>query len=305
MPKISVQVLAFDNQRFFEPCIKYLLPFVDQIVILYSEFPWDYNPTASLKYKNNLDIAIINKYVNNPKINVINKHWKNEEMQRNDALNFARETGMDFMLVVDPDEFYFEHDLRDNIEQMVKNPSFDYYRNPWHLYWKTDEYRILFRNPDNGKISDTNFSPCFAINLKREVYFENKRLPNTRNFKILDGVCHHMSYVFSDDEMKRKIDTWGHHLDAMDLNAWYKLKWLGWKPTTRNISIINPMAWPKAQKVSLNSKLSEVFGFTIPEHVYVPANPFFEILYDFKAFIKFLLKKIRISLSKFKVSNTH
>ena len=98
--------------------------------------------------------------------------------------------------------------------------------------------------------------PQIFINLKNGVRFQKKRNPNgTKIINIPNVTCYHASYVLTDDELREKLKTWGHHND-FDVDVWFNNIWLKWTPNMINMHPVNPPAWYKA--VEFNEKLPEV-----------------------------------------------
>ena len=246
MTKLALQVLYYNCQDWILPMLHNCGPFVDKIFVSYNPYPWTYNKEAREKYKNRADKNVVfqSKYAS--KIQLVEGVWPTEEAQRNHVLQLARKEGFDFMIVQDADEFYLPEDYQTNIRQMIDAPENLYYRNPWKLFWKDFTHVILFDEVHGERNTTTNFNPCFAVNLKKEVHFTRNRLVNTTDARMLEGLCLHMSYILSDEEVLEKLNTWGHAQDVKHLQKWYRFKWLGWDEHTIFINPMNPVGWLKA-----------------------------------------------------------
>ena len=240
--KFAAHMLLFNCQRTFLAAVENCGPFVDRIYCAYSKEPWGYNPNAKNFFPNTFDLDILKRSKYYEKIALIEGNWDLEEDQRNSCRVRAQEDGMDFLIIHDADEFYTQRDYQRNIESIEKNPYFDVYKTPWCSYWKNLDWIIV-----NDKGEHVIGYPEFAINLKKEVSFVRARCVNSDNCYIIDGLCHHLSYVLSDDEVWNKINTWG-HAHQFDQNLWYKEKWLDWKPNSRNLHPVYPKAWRRAKK---------------------------------------------------------
>jgi len=227
-------ILNYDCDQFILRVIDNCSNFVDKIYISYSKLPWMYNKQARDSYSNSSDLRILTKSPHFSKIEVIEGVWDTEEDQRNTCLDIARQQGFEYLIVQDADEFYHEEAYQKNLSEILENPDYAYYTTNWINYWKGLDYVLEFKDPGFGE-KDTIHSRCanFAVNLNMDTRFVRKRTINFQDKVMhLSGICHHLSYALSDDQVLRKISTWGH---AHQVNAsnWYRWKWLAWQPSTK------------------------------------------------------------------------
>ena len=184
------------------------------------------------------------------KIELIVGDWELEEDQRNDCLDAAKRDGMDYMLIIDADEYYFKDDIQNMLNEIVDNPDYDYYITPWLCFWKS--FKHVVQNKDNGIIGH----PEIAINVNKNLRFERCRRPNGKNVKKLKYLCYHPSYVLSDEECWSKINTWS-HAHQFEPKVWYDDKWLNWGLNTTNLHpSIYVNSWHKA--VEYNGEFPEI-----------------------------------------------
>ncbi len=246
--KFSVIILFFDCEQFILKTIENCAPFVSKIYISYSPQPWSvYNTEAPNLFTNRSNPEILKQSIYFDKLELVQGVWKSEEDQRNACRTKAIEDGMDYLIVQDADEFYLPENYQLNIDGILSNPNFAVYQCPWMIFWKDTKHIILHREHLGEKrvISTTN--PLFAINLKHDNPFASRRLiKDMSNIFKLNGLCLHLSYVFSDEEMYRKIRTWGHAHQVKKF--WYRMKWLGWNENTKYLNPQNPTEWIKAIK---------------------------------------------------------
>jgi len=252
--KIATHILLFNQDRWILKNIEMIAPFVDKIYVAWSEFPWSYNPQARdlFKNKSNPDILKQSPYYN--KIELITGVWNLDEDQRNVCLDAAKRDGMDYLLMIDADEFYSCDDLSKLIEDIKFNPNYDYYTTPWFTFWK-DFNHVLVN--ENGHV--INGHPEVCVNLKHENRFVRCRRPSGSHIKQLNSICGHASYVLTDEECWSKINTWG-HAHQFDKEHWYKNKWLNWNENTLDLHPITPSLWKKAIIRPKEIKLSEVIN---------------------------------------------
>ena len=307
--RVCVQILFFDCSQLILRAIENTAPHVDRIYIIYSKKPWSkYNKTARTSYENPSDLKILKTSSYFYKITVIDGEWDSEEDQRNTCLDIARNEGYDLLIVQDADEFYAAEEFKRNLEAIEDNPNYDAYRNPWYVFFKTIEYVVVNRYPlhyDNSLHVDAykntliGFSACFAINLRSKARFGDKRLPNTSNTYMLPGLCLHLSYVLSDEQMLRKLNTWGHSC-YVDIDSWFRVKWLGWQSTTKNFHPISLLEWAHVDRFS-GALPKEIIGFEPGEQKYRPASHSERTLFrlkEIRSWCNFALRDIRFIIRR-------
>jgi len=237
--KIATHILLFNQDRWILKNIEMIAPFVDKIYVAWSEFPWLYNSQARGQFKNNSNPEILKQSSFYDKIELIVGTWDLDEDQRNSCLDAAKRDGMDYLLIIDADEFYHPFDLKRLINDIKANPDFEYYTTPWFTYWKDFNHIVVDEN--NNHI---NGYPEVALNLKHNNRFVRCRKPSGTKIKQLSSICGHASYVLTDEECWSKINTWG-HAHQFNKDVWYKNKWLNWNEDTMDLHPISPSAWHK------------------------------------------------------------
>jgi hypothetical protein len=240
--KIASHVLFFNQDRWMLKHIEMIAPFVDKIYIAWSEFPWSYNPNARDSFKNKSNPEILKQSPYYDKIELITGIWNLDEDQRNSCLNAAKRDGMDYLLIIDTDEFYHSDDLKKIVDSIKANPDFEYYTTPWITYWKDFDHIII---TENGNF--INGYPEICVNLKYENKFVRCRRPSGTKIKQLTPICKHASYVVSDEDCWTKINTWG-HAHQFNKEEWFRNKWINWNEDTLNLHPINPNHWYRAIK---------------------------------------------------------
>jgi hypothetical protein len=243
--KIATHVVLFGQDKWIMRNIENAYPHVDMIYIAYSDKPWNYNPNAKHLYKNSFDLNIIKNSKFIDKIKIIEGVWATEEDQRNTCVDAALNDDMDYLIIHDADEFYSHFDFSKLVKYIEDNPNYDYYKVGWYCFWKSFNYILL--DELGNKITGY---PEFCINLKNGVRFQSKRRPNKNNYNVIPldrGICYHGSYVLTDEEVKQKINTWGHTND-FNKDHWYNNVWLKWTPEMKNLHLVHPPAWSKAIK---------------------------------------------------------
>lgn len=254
--KIATHVLVFGQDKWLMRNLENAYPHVDRIYISAGWLPWNYNPQARSKYKNSFHANLVLGEAYNrfrDKLVVIHDTWDTEEQQRNDCAQQAINDGMDYLIIHDADEFYFQNDFEKIINCIKENPDHDYYNIAWYCFWKSFKHILL-----DSRGNEIAGYPEFAINLNRGVKFESKRRPNKRDVFTIPpsvGICYHGSYVLTNEELLQKINTWGHTND-FNKDYWYNNIWLKWTPEMRDLHLVSPSAW--SQAVEFKGELPEV-----------------------------------------------
>jgi len=306
--KFAVQILYFDCEQFILKTIENCSSFVEKIYVVYSPEPWsEYNKDARKLYKNPSSTDVLKKSPHYGKIELIQGVWQTEEEQRNECLKKAKKDGYDYLIIQDADEFYSPDNYKKNIEEIIKNPDFDFYRNPWYFFWKNiNTIVVSLYSISNGTFTPYKetllaYNACFAVNCNKNVWFKDKRLLETKNYFMLSGLCLHLSYVLSDDQLIRKLNTWGHS-KQVNIDLWYQVKWLGWTKNTNYFHPFNSIQWVKT--IAYDGPIPrELEGFKPGKQKYVKPSlnkKFNAFFYDIKNVIFFMMKDIVFLLKKIK-----
>jgi hypothetical protein len=243
--KFAVLILLYDCDQFILRTIRNCAPHVDKIFVSYSPVPWNaYNTGSRDQYRNRSDPALLRQSEHFGKIELVQGEWASEHEQRNAVRERARDQGFDFLIVQDADEFYLPEEYQKNLREIAAHPEFAIYQNPWINFWRSLRYTIVLRG-QGGEKHPVAYCALFALNLRLPVQFDRRRVPLAKvPIHRLSGVCYHLSYVLSDEDVTRKIHTWGH---ASEMSPhWHRFKWLAWTPRTRNLDPRFPASWLKA-----------------------------------------------------------
>lgn len=263
--RFAAHILYFDCDQFILKAIDNCAPFVEKIYVAYSALPWQYNPVARSQYKNGSDPEILRQSRHYQKVELVEGEWDYEEDQRNACLERARRDGFDYLIVHDADEFYSFADYRQNLQEIEAHPDFDLYKTPWRAFWKSLDYILLYK--DGGLLLGY---PEFAVNCKSGVCFNRARRTDAGTVHLLKGTCFHLSYVLTDEQVRRKINTWG-HAHQFDTEKWFQKKWLGWYRGARNLHPVQPTEWREA--VPYTGELPEVLLDFVSPQVTPPPAP--------------------------------
>lgn len=226
MSQVAAVYVVYEDSGYLSESVRRVYYAVDKILFLLNFNPWNgsANDSGLLEtYK-----TVLNIYDPLKKIEVVSKSWKTEEEQRNFGLSHLKKNGVDWCFIIDDDEMYNFLDLKTQINR-VKNDTHSVYLSPHQVYWKTRNWAI--GNLVEALPSFTKTDGSARFDKARAMIVESGRTWHT--FTPDELICHHLSYVRSDEKMLRKIRTFSHADDIKDV--WYDKVWLHWFPEMENI----------------------------------------------------------------------
>jgi hypothetical protein len=225
--KVGAAYCVYEDSGTLNESIRRIYSLVDHVLILLSFEPWNgvANIDASLEtYKKASEI-----YDPDNKVTLISKCWKNEAEQRNFGKGYLHNLGIKWCFIIDDDEFYNHDQLQTMIEVLQTSKMFVYLIRH-QIYWKSREYCI------DGTVAAM---PAFVLSDNAKTIFRQNR-----NVEVLGGnwdtpnqddiVCHHFSYVRTNEQLLRKIATFSHANDYPFAN-WYENIWLPWTLASENL----------------------------------------------------------------------
>jgi len=262
--KFAILTLAFYGNATLERMLKNTGGMVDAIYLSHSPVPWSkYNPDARHKYTSDFNPEKVSSLPYAEKIKFLTGVWETDEAQREDALQQARKDGIDYLIVQDSDEFYLKEEFLKNLEGIRKNPDHPVYVCPWVKFWKNTQYVMQARIHDGQYHQTVTTCPNFAVNVNYPgIHFSLSRLVNENHRPfMLEGLCLHLCWVLTNEQVLKKISTWGHS-HQFDHLKWFKHKWLSWTPQTKHIGLFKRSDYYQA--VPFNGVLpEELHGFEL------------------------------------------
>jgi len=217
---IGVLTNAFCEERFISLCIKQFKDFELDHVVLNSLESWN-----GQKHSDSTE-----KIAQENGATVISRTWQNEAEQFNWGLDYLSDK--DWVLIVDSDERYTHREI-DRILNALHVVSNDVIKIAnMNVYWKNSDYVIVPKQIDK---------PVIAV--RPNVRFIDKRRVD-EDFTIADNLMHHFSYVRTNEEMKKKIESFSHANEIV--NNWYEEKWLKWSPEMKNLHPVVPSQFEQA-----------------------------------------------------------
>lgn len=251
MTKIGAVYCVYDASAFLYESVQRIYPLMDKIIFILNTKPWYGNPVHNEPI--NTYKIILSMIDPDNKFEVLTGSWEDEASQRNVGLKLLDNNGIDWCLIVDDDELFNRSELR-SVINMLESAVHHAYLIYHQIYWKNRNIAI------DGLFGSF---PTFA-RTDGTVNFNQDRMilvstPHTWFSISADNIiCHHMSYVRSDEEMLRKIKNFSHANDVTP--DWYNEKWLNWETNTTNLHPSVGERFKRAVGVStLKYKLFSIF----------------------------------------------
>jgi hypothetical protein len=209
--KVAALTVAFNEPRLLPAIVRqFKEPYIKKNIyhmVLVSERPWhgshpyDFKTCKAAK---GADFILLDK-------------WPNQAAQFNFGLSVLKEKGFDWAIICDADEFYTPVGIQVLLEDIELSTTGQLRAPYMEVYWKLPIFKIFNNQTD---------TPVVAI--KTDQFFENKRTPSLSGYDTSSAVLFHMSYVRSNEEMRKKIDSFEHSNEFDRLN-WYENVWKKWE----------------------------------------------------------------------------
>ena len=177
------------------------------------------------------------------RVNVLEGNWTSEAETRNAGKDYLSDC--DYVFLVDSDEILLDRDL-DRLKALAELRDFKVIAVKLLTYWKTPEYRI--DPPEDGTIK---------MVLRRDVPVVGVREVRESSHVAEGVICHHLSYVRTDEEILEKMRLSGHAREFR--SGWYEEVWKAWD-SNRNLENLHPVH-PSAYRRAIHApdpELSEV-----------------------------------------------
>ncbi len=244
MAKVGAVYCVYDACPLLEESVARIYTLVDKVVFLINFKPWCGNNVAGAPEKTFQSIMSFPDPEG--KFEIVSQSWDDEKDQRNAGLLVLRSHGIDWCLIIDDDEFYNHDQLKsvfDTLDTAVHAAYLFYHQ----IYWKSQ----------NTVIEGLFGAFPSLIRTSGIVNFNENRmiLVNSGNtwFNIAaeDILCHHLSYVRSDDDMQRKVEIFSHGDDLTD--NWFNRVWMHWHEEMTDLHPTTPTAFRRAVPVAESS----------------------------------------------------
>jgi len=212
---------------------------MDIFLVLISKRPWNGKAEEDILQKTYWKVRTLPDPDN--KVEIITKLWETEADERNYGLQALHQRGIDWCFIADDDELYNTEQLRDFLPTMNADEFVVYlFRN--QTYWK-NRATILEEDPW--------CQPSVLCTIPGRLTFSQARMVTVFGNRKWQGVdpekvvCHHLSYVRTDDQMFRKINHFSHSDEIKKdwENSWYHTVWLPWKQGDIDLHPVNPKSF--------------------------------------------------------------
>jgi hypothetical protein len=209
---------------------------MDYVIILIDKVPWNGAPDGQILQETYRKAREIDDP--DAKIEVITKYWKTEADERNYGLQLLHQKGIEWMFLVDEDELFNTRELREFLPT-IDVEKFSVYLFTHQMYWKNKDTVLIQQDGTIlSAIICTKPGRLVFTEARMITVFEGKGWESVDPNKV---VCHHMSYVRTDEQMFRKISTFSHA--DMIIKDWYGRIWLGWHEGMTDLHPVNPTSF--------------------------------------------------------------
>lgn len=223
--KIGVLTPAFREQNLLYGCIKQFEHKNFDHLVLLSKKGWEGDWTD----KGDESLAVATRLG----AKVHEGIWATQASQVNYGLEYFH--GYDWVIYCDADERWTPSNLTKLLRhiEMAEKDGYQVIRSDMDTYWKSINFRI---SP-----TQTDF-PVVAIRTS-ETFIRDRQ--STGIAFHTTSVMHHLSYVRSDEDMLKKIQSFQHSVE-FDVMEWYNNVWLKWTPESENLHPVVPNQFAKA-----------------------------------------------------------
>jgi hypothetical protein len=208
---------------------------VDKLYFLVSSRPWKGEPGDNEKTIQ----AIRSCSDPDDKLMIAEGDWSVEADQRNAGLDLCRRDGLELCVIIDADEIYDPATLCFLLEMARLQRRASVWSISQVTYWKSYRY----------KIDGTGHNGQNAIVRLGDVRFKTIRNTTASETTLIPsqfGVCHHLSYARTNEEIIKKLAHFSHAHQICP--GWLDGVWHRWdrEPTLQNLHPVRPNLFPRA-----------------------------------------------------------
>lgn len=226
-------LVVYDDDSWLGLTLESIYPVTGRILVLIGEAPWNGAPgdlSGTLR-------TIESFSDSEKKLSVIRGSWATETEQRNAGLEMLAAQGVPYCFAVDADEIYDPAQLHRMMQLAVSRPEISCWRVTMFTYWRSFRFRI---DPPE------QYMPAIFLRVGTARFADKREVaaPTQAALPVQLGLCHHMSYARTDEQIYRKITTFSHVSEMVP--GWYENIWLRW-PENPAMENIHP-CWPGAYR---------------------------------------------------------
>lgn len=219
MTNVGAQYCVYEDSGSLVDSIKRIYPLMDSILILLNYDPWCGVGNIQSSFETYKKVKEIPDPDN--KILLISQHWKTEAIQRNFGKKVLHQMGIKWTMIIDDDELYNYDELEYAIKYLETTTS-GVVLVHHQVYWKSLDYCIA---------NLSHSMPTFVLSDNSKAWFQyNRNALVDGTWVTLDPnriVNHHLSYVRTNEQLLRKIETFSHS-DYSNWKVWFENIWLKW-----------------------------------------------------------------------------
>jgi len=225
---------VYEDSGFLQESVERAYDAVDMILFLVNTSPW--RGVGDRKYVDETICKIRSFDDPDNKFHLVHSYWNTEEEQRNFGTLYLRMNKIEWHFIADDDELYNTNDLKKAISKLDVGYN-SAYLVKHQIYWKQRDWAV------DG---DVGAFPTFLITDGKVKFSVNRMIivgggRTWVSFDEKDIVCHHMSYVRSDESMLRKIKNFSHAEEIKE--KWYDKVWMQWKLGDKHFHPTSPKAF--------------------------------------------------------------
>ena len=233
-PRFAAVCCVFDDDRWLPVMVESIAPVIESIFFLVAERPWNGEAGETEQTLH----TIANLPAGQGEREIVRGPWRSETEQRNAGLQLLRERGFDYAMIVDADEIYDPAQLSRMKAAVAAHPQVEAWYVSMVTYWHSAEFRV---DPPE------QFTPVVFVKVGTPVFTENRHVGAATGARFAPalGVCHHLSYARTNEEVKKKLARFSHSHEIRP--GWYEQVWLTWREETPPREDLHPV-YPAAYK---------------------------------------------------------
>jgi len=208
MKKFAVGICAYNEEDLIEGC---LAGIEDIPVIVTISKPWN---GSHIKFDRTEERA---KAMG---AEVVQKDFTSERDQRNHMMTEFRNRNIDYVFIIDADEYYSKGALKMAMNWISENPEYERYNiGTCYYLWKNAEWELRPR-----------FFNIIPMCYRSDMVFSGLRnIPTTKTAILPAHIeMYHFSYAAKDDRILNKLEHFS-HANEME-PSWFERVWKNWKP---------------------------------------------------------------------------
>lgn len=252
-PKTIIECQIYNQDHLLKPWLDNACQYADEIIILFSEKPWQHNPNANNHIKLDNSKQILESFMkDNPKVIGVFQDWFYETDERNYGVNLAKERGAKWLLIVDCDEFYIKEEIFNAFDYMLTKDVDIFVMNSVQLV-KEKTWAAL---PEEGH------PLCnFCIDLDTVPGFIATRIVSGTNVLIPYEICKcwHLSYLLPKEKLEQKLETSFHYVEFTP--NWYNDIWPTINLNSLDFHPTHPKAWSRMIQVEIPEEISSTIPY--------------------------------------------